>query len=167
MEDYSMSKFEKFKSLKLNGHGVLSILTTLSCSVLLFSGLGGCTTGMFGDLGGQANAQIIGNTYPAVDPASVQVKDLIPAGGDSISPTTISSYENSVKGIKVAQIRVRSTGYGDDYQKALDKLKDKAANLGANLILITAKNKSDMGMFGSIEGANGIELTADAYHLTQ
>ena len=162
-----MAKFQKFKSLKLNGHGVPSMLAMVSCSVLLLGGLGGCTAGMFGDMGGQANAQIKGNTYPAVDPASVVVKDLIPSGGDSVSPATISSYESSVKGTKVAQIRSMGTGYGDDYQKAIDKLKDKAAKLGANLILITAKNKLDIGMIGSIEGSNGITLTADAYHMTQ
>jgi len=162
-----MSKFKNFKGVHSNGHGVLSILTGLSCAVLVLSALNGCTMGMFGDIGGQANAQIVGNTYPALDPTNVEVKDLIPAGGDSISPATISSYESSVKGTKVAQITANGTGYGDDYQKAIDKLKDKAAKLGANLILITAKSKLDMGMFGSIEGSNSIGVTADAYHLTK
>lgn len=162
-----MAKFEKFKSLKLNAHGIPSMLAMVSCSVLLLSGLGGCTAGMFGDMGGQAHAQIVGNTYPAVDPASVEVKDLIPAGGDSVSPATISSYESSVKGTKVAQITARSSGYGDDIQKAIDKLKDKAAKLGANLILITAKNKHDRGIAGSITGSKYVDLTADTYHITQ
>lgn len=167
MEDYSMVKFKKIQGLKLNGHGTLSMLTTVSCSVLLLSGLGGCTMGMLGDMGGQAHAQIIGNTYPAINPTSVEVKDLIPAGGDSVSPATISSYESSVKGTKVAQISANGTGYGDDYQKAIDKLKDKAAKIGANLILITAKNKQDMGMLGSIEGSSMTMVTVDAYHLTK
>ena len=147
------------------------VMEYLPCSpwylVLLLAGLAGCTVGMFGDYAGQAKAQIEGKTYPAVDPASVEVKDLIPAGVDSVSPATISSYESSVKGTKVAQINANGTGYGDDIQKAIDKLKDKGAKLGANLILITAKNKHDLGIAGSIEGANGVELTADAYHLTQ
>ncbi len=143
------------------------MLAWVFCSVLLLAGLGGCTVGMFGDMGGQAQAQIVGNTYPAIDPTSVEVKDLIPAGGDSISPATISNYESSVKGIKVAQIQARGTGYGDDEQKAIDKLKDKAAKLGANLILITAKNKMDSGTIGSIEGGNGVMITGDAYHLTK
>ena len=162
-----MTKFQKFKNLKLNGHGVPSMLAMVSCSVLLLGGLAGCTVGMFGDYGGQANAKIVGDTYPAVDPTSVEVKDLIPAGGDSVSSSAVSKYEGSVKGTKVAQINATGTGYGDDYQKALDKLKDKASKLGANLILITAKNKQDGGMLGSIEGSSVTMVTADAYHLTQ
>ena len=39
-----MTKFQKFKSLKLNGHGLPSMLAMVSCSVLLLGGLGGCTS---------------------------------------------------------------------------------------------------------------------------
>ena len=123
-------------------------------SVLLLTGLGGCVE----DFGGPARAEIVGNTFPAIDPASVEVKDLIPAGGNSVSPATISNYESSLKGIKVAQIAATVTGSGDETQKVLDKIKNKAAKLGANLILITDKRNL---------GYNGVTITTEAYHTTK
>lgn len=162
-----MAKFEKLGGLKLIFLKRRALFTGVLCSILLLGCLEGCTTGMFGDTIGPAEAQIVGNTYPAIDPANVEVKDLIPAGGDSVSPETVSHYENSIKGNKVAQIRSGATGYGDSYQKALDKLKKKAANIGANLVLITKKENINSGGIGTIDGSNGVILTSDAYHITQ
>lgn len=164
-ENSYMTKFINFKGMHRNAHEILSILTKLSCAVLVLTALGGCTVGMFGDMGGEAQAQIVGKTYSAVSPENVQIKDLIPAGGDSVSSATVSSYESTVKGEKVAQLMVKSTGYGDLLQKATDKLKDKAAKLGANLVLITSKNQSGGGGLGTVEGSNILTVMADAYHL--
>lgn len=162
-----MNKLEESKGLEFRyvKRGVL--YASLLCSLLLLGSLLGCTAGMFGDLGGPAEAEIVGNTYPAIDPANVQVKDLIPAGGDSVSPETVSHYEKSIKGNMVAQIKASASGYGDYLQKALDKLKNKAAGIGANLILITKKDYSSTGGIGTIEGSNGVTLTSDAYHTTK
>ncbi len=157
-----MTRFKKIKTFKPN------ILAGVFCSVLLLAGLGGCTVGMFGDISGPAQAEIVGNTFPAIDPANVEIKDLIPAGGDSVSPETISKYESSLKGVKIAKIMGKGTGYGDVYQKAIDKIRNKAAKLGANLVLITSKNKpSGDNMFSSIEGSNFLMIVADAYHTTK
>ncbi len=109
-ENSYMTKFINFKGMHRNAHEILSILTKLSCAVLVLTALGGCTVGMFGDMGGEAQAQIVGKTYSAVSPENVQIKDLIPAGGDSVSSATVSSYESTVKGEKVAQLMVKSTG---------------------------------------------------------
>jgi len=141
------SKFKNFNGVHHNGHRVFSILAKLSCAVLVVSALGGCTVGMFGDMGGDPQAQIEGKTYPPITPESVQIKDLIPAGGDSVSPATITDYESTIKGDKVAAITVKSSGYGDLLQKNIDKLKDKAAKLGANLIVITSRTVPMAGVF--------------------
>lgn len=160
-----MAKFKIFKGVQHNAPRVLSMLTGVSCAVLIVGTLGGCTVGMFGDMGGEPEAQIEGKTYHSITPESVQIKDLIPEGGDSVAPATITNYESTIKGDKVAEITVKSGGYGDLLQKNIDKLKDKAAKLGANLIVITSRTTPMAGGLSSIEGTNTMYIKADAYHL--
>lgn len=135
-------------------------LGVLAISGVIVSGLGGCV-GMLGDQGDQAIATIDGRTYPPISPDRVIVKDAY-SGGDMLTGKALTKFESGL-GIKVATISASASGWGDYKQKAVDKIRVKAARLGANVVVITRKTDKTSA-YDKLEGSNMLTVSADAFH---
>ena len=140
----------------------------VSCSVLLLGGLGGCAPLMSAlGPGGNVHAQILGDTHKPIAVSRVTVKNLIPAGGDGISPEAVSKYEATISAPKIAELSIIETGYGDKEQKGIDKLKVRAAKLGANLVVIVSEENTTAGALGKITGTDSVKIDALAYRVKE
>ena len=148
-----MAKFQKFKSLKLNGHGVPSMLAMVSCSVLLLGGLGGCTPGMLGDMGGKPNVTMIGEALTPVNPDQIKVVFIGPPGTSTYNPLLVDKYikKHYPNSKPIADIMASSSGYGDNVNNAEKKLVKMAGKLGGNTVLITGTNEAG-GELGNVMG---------------